>query len=604
MRLIVLVGFAAILLLRPQVVCAQQSHSPRYPLEEITTTVVPKSLKTKLPKDQWPVYADEQMRNVLFRLAPGDTVRVSGWSPWQYLVKGKHGSGFVSYKALAPVGKMDSINEVIVQRSPAEENIYINNQHPYDTATAKAHLAVTTSKKVCYTGECFSISVAFHVADDNRVRMRFSNDFAMQVYSWLTKDLHFANGWYANQVQMNIEGESNEIDGRGFTTYRILDVTFCPTKAGDLVVPPLTLQLARVSMGFEPGQINTIPFFSKAVKIKVLPFPAGTSVTTALTYKMVGQFNLKDSLYKKGDNRFYKLTLEGDGMLYPLRPPVLNAPGMKSLLREETNRDTIIANRLRSTREFTYEVAFTQQGKVDFGTMYQFVYFDPYSKKVNTLKSKRMEVVTDEELARPDQRLEFESTSFKKYIAIDLSKSMQIEDYKPNRLAAVTNAVERFMGSRNVCDIGIIIFGADALHFVSGNSRRCYAKERIRQIESVTLPSGTAIGNAIWVACNSLKKSEGPGTLVIIGDGDNTAGNLDPVDAAAIAKDLNLNVFTIGVGSKGLVPFGRDENGQPFMIENTFDEELFKKISEKTGGMYFYAKDEIAIIESLKKIFR
>jgi Ca-activated chloride channel family protein len=116
--------------------------------------------------------------------------------------------------------------------------------------------------------------------------------------------------------------------------------------------------------------------------------------------------------------------------------------------------------------------------------------------------------------------------------------------------------------------------------------------------------NGTAIGDAIWLAKNSFAKTKLPKKLVIIGDGDNTAGHLPPKFAAELALKDNIRIYTIGVGNKGLVPYGRDVSGKPNMIDDTFTDKDFKVISSITNGQYYWAKDEKEVTRILELIFK
>lgn len=88
--------------------------------------------------------------------------------------------------------------------------------------------------------------------------------------------------------------------------------------------------------------------------------------------------------------------------------------------------------------------------------------------------------------------------------------------------------------------------------------------------------SGTAIGDALWLAQVSTKPGPATKKIVIIGDGDNTAGVLSPWYAAGMAKERKIQVYTIGIGNTGPVPFGRDSTGFPYLIDNTFTDADFR----------------------------
>jgi Ca-activated chloride channel homolog len=140
--------------------------------------------------------------------------------------------------------------------------------------------------------------------------------------------------------------------------------------------------------------------------------------------------------------------------------------------------------------------------------------------------------------------------------------------------------------TRENCDIGLILFGGEAKHFVSSNPDKCYTRRFVDSIGFMFDPRGTAIGDAIWLAKNSYVKDSQSKKLVIIGDGDNTAGRITPELAATVAKKFNIAIYTIGIGTAGLVPFGVDSSGNPNMIENTFTDKDLKLISSITNGKF------------------
>jgi len=114
---------------------------------------------------------------------------------------------------------------------------------------------------------------------------------------------------------------------------------------------------------------------------------------------------------------------------------------------------------------------------------------------------------------------------------------------------------------------------------------------------------GTAIGEAIVFAKNYLRASPTERKIVFIGDGDNTTGFITPKYAATLAKRHNIKIYSIGIGNKGLVPYGKDESGNPRMVNDTFSDLTLKQISYITGGEYFWAKDSEDLTRILKKIF-
>ena len=114
---------------------------------------------------------------------------------------------------------------------------------------------------------------------------------------------------------------------------------------------------------------------------------------------------------------------------------------------------------------------------------------------------------------------------------------------------------------------------------------------------------GTAIGSAMAVVTNRMRESESKSKVcILISDGDNTAGNIDPITAAELAAAYNIKVYTIVVGKEGLVPFGKDYFGRPQMVENTVDESTMRKIADIGSGEFFRVTDNQALVQVLKKI--
>ena len=114
---------------------------------------------------------------------------------------------------------------------------------------------------------------------------------------------------------------------------------------------------------------------------------------------------------------------------------------------------------------------------------------------------------------------------------------------------------------------------------------------------------GTAIGSALAVVTNRMSESETKSKVcILLSDGDNTAGNIDPITAAELAEAYGIKIYTIVVGKEGLVPFGKDFFGRPNMIENTVDETTMRRIAEIGSGQFFRATDNQALQQVFAKI--
>ena len=186
-------------------------------------------------------------------------------------------------------------------------------------------------------------------------------------------------------------------------------------------------------------------------------------------------------------------------------------------------------------------------------------------------------------------------------IVIDTSGSMGAEDFQPkNRLSVAKQVVREFIAKRPGDRIGVTIFGGTALTRSPLTTDRAMLDELVASIELNIVQDGTAIGVALANAASRLKDSSAKSKVVVlVTDGVNNAGEIDPLSAAAVAKGLGLRVYTIGVGREGRVPVpvqvrdpltGRIETRRVPM-EVQVDEKLLRAIAERTGGAFFSAVD-------------
>ncbi len=194
-------------------------------------------------------------------------------------------------------------------------------------------------------------------------------------------------------------------------------------------------------------------------------------------------------------------------------------------------------------------------------------------------------------------------------LALDVSTSMLAEDFKSggkrvNRLEIVKQVTTDFINRRPNDRIGAVVFAGRPYILSPLTWDHDWLKSRINEIKIGDIEDGTAIGTALTNAVKRLQESRPKSKVVILlTDGDNNAGEIAPEVAAGAAKEFKVTVYTIGAGSKGLVPYpGVDAWGQKQyqMVEMNLDEELLQKIAATTGGRYFRATDT----QSLKTIFQ
>ena len=210
-------------------------------------------------------------------------------------------------------------------------------------------------------------------------------------------------------------------------------------------------------------------------------------------------------------------------------------------------------------------------------------------------------------LARPqrtNEKVEQWTEGIDIMLAMDISQSMQIEDFIPNRLEAAKNVARDFIKGRMQDRIGIVVFSGDAFSLTPLTTDYALLNAYLNELSFDMIESrGTAIGSALAVVTNRMRESNSKSKVcILLSDGDNTAGNIDPITAAELAAAYTIKIYTIVVGKEGLVPFGKDFFGRPNMVENTVDESTMRKIADIGTGEFFRVTDNRALQQVFKKI--
>lgn len=214
-------------------------------------------------------------------------------------------------------------------------------------------------------------------------------------------------------------------------------------------------------------------------------------------------------------------------------------------------------------------------------------------------------------LSRPQLMLQesrIETEGIDIVLAVDTSTSMLAEDFelggkRNNRLEVVRDVVKDFISRRHSDRISIVAFAANAYTVSPLTLDYGWLMQNLERVKTGMTEDGTAIGSGISSALNRLKDSEAKGKVVILlTDGRNNAGKISPLTAADAARALKIKVYTIGAGSKGLVPYpAKDFFGNTVyrQVQIDIDEETLKKIAEKTKALYYRATDT----KSLRNIY-
>lgn len=183
-------------------------------------------------------------------------------------------------------------------------------------------------------------------------------------------------------------------------------------------------------------------------------------------------------------------------------------------------------------------------------------------------------------------------------IATDVSGSMLATDFKPNRLEAIKQVANTFIQKRVNDRIGLVVYAGESYTRVPVTSDKNMLLNSLKEVQynGMVLQDGTAIGIGLGTAINRLKDSKTKSKIIILlTDGVNNLGSLDPISAAEIAKAYGIKVYTVGVGTNGTAnfPVSKDADGniifQPQKVE--IDESLMQNIAQITNGKYFRATD-------------
>jgi Ca-activated chloride channel family protein len=186
-------------------------------------------------------------------------------------------------------------------------------------------------------------------------------------------------------------------------------------------------------------------------------------------------------------------------------------------------------------------------------------------------------------------------------VAVDISSSMLAEDFAPdNRFTVARRQVAEFIRGRTYDRIGLVAFSGEALTQVPITIDYAILFRALEGLRVGQLEDGTAIGTAIATAANRLRRAPGESRVIILmTDGENNRGEVDPLTAARAAAAFGVKIYTIGVGSEGVaqMPIGRDLFGrfQYATVEVHIDEELLTEIADLTGGRYFRATNAAAL---------
>ncbi|PEN08463.1 aerotolerance regulator BatA [Longimonas halophila] len=199
-------------------------------------------------------------------------------------------------------------------------------------------------------------------------------------------------------------------------------------------------------------------------------------------------------------------------------------------------------------------------------------------------------------LARPQQHdvVQVDTTEgIDLVLALDASTSMRTADFPPNRFEAARSVAIDFVQGRPNDRMGLVVFAGRAFTQAPLTTDRAFLTDAIEALRLGQFERGTAIGAALATSVNRLRESEAPSRVVVLlTDGRNNRGSIDPLTAAEIARVLGIRVYTIGVGAFEDAPFEPEADPES---DDEVDESTLTAMAERTGGQYFRASDTEAL---------
>ncbi|MEO8582561.1 MAG: VWA domain-containing protein [Flavitalea sp.] len=184
-------------------------------------------------------------------------------------------------------------------------------------------------------------------------------------------------------------------------------------------------------------------------------------------------------------------------------------------------------------------------------------------------------------------------------LCMDVSGSMLAQDFTPNRLEAMKQVAVSFVDKRPTDRIGLVIFAGESFTAAPITMDKNTLKAQIFNAQSGYLADGTAIGDGLATSVERLKDSKAKSRVIILlTDGENQGGLIDPYSAKEIAKSVGIKVYTIGMGTEGFAAAPmQNETGEITLQKQkvNIDEKLLREIAAETGGLYFRARDNASL---------
>jgi hypothetical protein len=295
-------------------------------------------------------------------------------------------------------------------RSLFESDDFFSRSEPeFVDVKEEAFLGLSTNKDEVYVGEGVTTTLSFFVADNNRAPLHF-HELGKQL-SDILKKLRPASCWEENFNIENIEGEIVNINGRGYTEYKIYQGTFYPLNTQTINFPSVGLEMLKFKVAKNPsffGQnrledFKTFYTKAKTIKVKELPPHPLRDAVAVGNYRLEERLN--NTTLQTGQSVSYDFGVYGEGNISSIEKPMIRDDGTFEVyepnVRQNINRDN---GRVTGAKTFSYFMIPKEPGKYNLGDYFQWVYFNPNTKQYDTLRSQQ--VVTVQGESKKNQSIE------------------------------------------------------------------------------------------------------------------------------------------------------------------------------------------------------
>ncbi|MBS1952111.1 MAG: Aerotolerance protein BatD [Cytophagales bacterium] len=286
-------------------------------------------------------------------------------------------------------------------RDPFED--FFGRKQPTEFVDIKedALLALTTNKDEVYVGEGFTATLSFLIAENNRAPMQF-HDLGKQL-SEILKKIKPTNCWEENFNIENIDGELIEVNGKRYTQYKIYQAGFFPLNNQSVVFPSIGLEMIKYKVAKNPSffgqsrQEDFKTFYSKpkTIKVKELPPHPLREVAAVGNYKL--EEHISKTELKTGQSASYDFTIFGEGNISGVAKPVVNNSGAFDFYEPNVKQNiTREGGHVGGKKTFSYFMIPKEPGEFKLGDYFQWIFFNPQTKKYDTLKSQLTVTVSGE----------------------------------------------------------------------------------------------------------------------------------------------------------------------------------------------------------------